>query len=1017
MREKRKGHRRILGTALALALTASFVPALPASAVVEPEEFQWTELSYYETSWLGNSHPGIGENGNGEWVQDFIHNVDFVNGTVITSSDWDEAGRCTGLYRDDRVNTVTLRTDPELGAWGWGTGSYALAADEENIWLYTTANDLLRFSWNYTELDSHTYLGYVASPGATAVSMTEKDGTLYALREDGTVETWDGIAMTKEDADFTIEGASKLVINKATGELWVIVGNEIKNYDTEGNFLGKTITDAGKPVNVAIDEKDGYLIVTDNGERQQVLFYDISGSGTPVLVKAFGDYGGIGSGVPGEYKPLKFFDLVGAGTDAEGNIYVAMSLHEAIIRKFTPDGTLVWEQASFHFVDSADFLPGSDGTKVYGIDEIYDMDYSKSYGEEATLTAITRDFVKYPGERQARDRAGSNLWARVLDGRTFLFVNGMQLENSTGGNGLDIYAFDDAQGHIAHYVGTFDGPGSGEHGNWAYDIDENGDLWVGNDEGSIIRYDFSGFDQKGCPVYGTENSETFEKPSDFTKVQRLIYDEANDKMFLVGYTEDYPQTAWGLVGRVLRAYKWNDGQAELLFETLMPMEPESEENMLSPKAIDIAGDYIFAVSCRKARVHIFSAITGEYVSTMKPEPELGESGWVDIPYGIRATKRSNGEYVVIVEEDWRAKNVLYRWTPGVKNGHAGIIAGAPDETSCTSGDALRWFGDGRYAIYENVKFDNAGSITFEAGSSDRNLTVRIRLDSVDGEVIGEAVDLAPDRIADGRRYYTVLLNRPVTGIHNLVLTTTAGVWNEDLYTMTLNRAKDGHQWLAATDYDVLNGSVETDPTTGKVGAFEGDGKYLIYQNIEFKNAEVLLVKTSKHLERTLTMNVYLDSTGGRLLGSAAHLVRCRTEETENDEWYAYYAIPFSEPVTGVHNLVLTTDNIQQVEGETYNEHLYGLKLSEALELGEVRTQDDTYSLEVTKYREVTEPVVLIAAKYDQEGRLIDFKPDTFDPAEAQIDETKTLSVTMTKAAEESIKAFVWNSLEGMKPLR
>jgi hypothetical protein len=37
-------------------------------------------------------------------------------------------------------------------------------------------------------------------------------------------------------------------------------------------------------------------------------------------------------------------------------------------------------------------------------------------------------------------------------------------------------------------------------------------------------------------------------------------------------------------------------------------------------------------------------------------------GLVDVPDGIRAVRRSNGEYVVFVEEDWAAKVLMYRMT-------------------------------------------------------------------------------------------------------------------------------------------------------------------------------------------------------------------------------------------------------------------------------------------------------------------------------------------------------------------
>ena len=49
---------------------------------------------------------------------------------------------------------------------------------------------------------------------------------------------------------------------------------------------------------------------------------------------------------------------------------------------------------------------------------------------------------------------------------------------------------------------------------------------------------------------------------------------------------------------------------------------------------------------------------------MAPGPEVGsKSGWVDVPYGISAHLRADGEYVIFVEEDAFAKNILYRWKP------------------------------------------------------------------------------------------------------------------------------------------------------------------------------------------------------------------------------------------------------------------------------------------------------------------------------------------------------------------
>jgi hypothetical protein len=34
-----------------------------------------------------------------------------------------------------------------------------------------------------------------------------------------------------------------------------------------------------------------------------------------------------------------------------------------------------------------------------------------------------------------------------------------------------------------------------------------------------------------------------------------------------------------------------------------------------------------------------------------------------MPHAVQALKRKDGEYLVLVEEDFRGKNLLYRWRP------------------------------------------------------------------------------------------------------------------------------------------------------------------------------------------------------------------------------------------------------------------------------------------------------------------------------------------------------------------
>ena len=39
------------------------------------------------------------------------------------------------------------------------------------------------------------------------------------------------------------------------------------------------------------------------------------------------------------------------------------------------------------------------------------------------------------------------------------------------------------------------------------------------------------------------------------------------------------------------------------------------------------------------------------------------TGWIDIPYGLNAIKRSNGEYIVALEDDGKMKSIIFRWCP------------------------------------------------------------------------------------------------------------------------------------------------------------------------------------------------------------------------------------------------------------------------------------------------------------------------------------------------------------------
>ena len=153
-------------------------------------------------------------------------------------------------------------------------------------------------------------------------------------------------------------------------------------------------------------------------------------------------------------------------------------------------------------------------------------------------------------------------------------------------------------------------------------------------------------------------------PGPFNKLLRIKYYPDTDVMYLGGYTVDRPHTGdeWGIVGtEIVRYDNWTRNKT-LRWRITLPYDPKANP-MLIIKAMDVAGDRVFAVDSKKAEVYVYDTGTGDFVTKLTPGTEVaGESGWIDIPYALRAYRKANGEYVVFVEEDAKAKVIMYRFT-------------------------------------------------------------------------------------------------------------------------------------------------------------------------------------------------------------------------------------------------------------------------------------------------------------------------------------------------------------------
>jgi hypothetical protein len=646
-----------------LAPAALVLVALAAPARGEPKPPSGT----YRTSWVGNSFGGDGgPNGEGYWVQNGAARMSVAaDGTAFCGIEWDEAGRCAGLYKDGKVNRVLLKERDGKGketAWGWGTANNAVAVAGERLYVANKGKKLLRFRWKPGDLDSARFVDEVNTK-AEAVGMSARgDRVVVAYKDEVEVRKAKDLSVERS---FPVKGARDAAL-AADGSVWVLAGNEVRHYSAEGKADGAALPGLDRPSAIAFDHRDGRLIVCEDGRRQQVLFFDVAGE--PKLAGRFGEEGGLSAGTPGEVAPKKLFALRGAGTDADGNLTVAMSFGGSpcgnlFLRSFTPKGELRWELFSAAFVDTFGFDPDADGAVVYGRTCRFDLDLTKEKGAEAKLRAVTLDATANPGDD--RLKYGCSVVVRNLKGRRLMYTIGQYA------GGYRLYTFGQ-KGYFAREVDRIQGKDK-----WAWDVDAAGDVWHGDADGKTIRrYRFKGWKDGGTPDYDWKKPESWPWPDDFGLVRRVMYVPATDTLYLCGYLKGEKVESWGVVGRTCRRYDgWAAGQATARWTAELPTNPRGTDDgkPLTPQAIAVAGDYLFVGMVKpeggKQYTHVLGAADGKYVGSFAPGPEVGgNAGWQDMPYAVQALKRKDGEYLILVEEDWRGKNLVYRWRPAASAG-------------------------------------------------------------------------------------------------------------------------------------------------------------------------------------------------------------------------------------------------------------------------------------------------------------------------------------------------------------
>jgi hypothetical protein len=231
---------------------------------------------------------------------------------------------------------------------------------------------------------------------------------------------------------------------------------------------------------------------------------------------------------------------------------------------------------------------------------------------------------------------------------------------------------------------------------WGWYVAPNMDIWAASqdDDPTIRRFIFQGLSAQGVPQYNPGSTVSFSRPPVFavdsinpdpddpnhrdTFLMRAIFVPPST-MYLSGYTYEHPFIdnsgfgEFGMAGREVARYdNWNpdgSGTPTLVWRThntlpggVLPSYAWDAWDGVA-KSIAVAGNRVY-VGMADRRVHVLDAADGTLLKTYEAGPEVaGEVGLIDIPIGVNAFQRSNGDYVALMEEGYQAKNLLFRDLP------------------------------------------------------------------------------------------------------------------------------------------------------------------------------------------------------------------------------------------------------------------------------------------------------------------------------------------------------------------
>jgi hypothetical protein len=204
-------------------------------------------------------------------------------------------------------------------------------------------------------------------------------------------------------------------------------------------------------------------------------------------------------------------------------------------------------------------------------------------------------------------------------------------------------------------------------------VDRQGSVWLAAETAGIRKFPCGGLDENRNPIWTYSTAVTFDRPPELERVKRLRYMAATDTMYLGGTAGADQNQHWKPMGPVLCRYdNWSGLERTLRWKVVAPYEKGSSgHESCEPMGFDVASDYVFVPYTGRSKelgfamghVEVLRAESGARASSMEPSAEIGEIGLQDIRECLTAHRLSSGEYLVFLEDDWKAKVLMYRWKP------------------------------------------------------------------------------------------------------------------------------------------------------------------------------------------------------------------------------------------------------------------------------------------------------------------------------------------------------------------